>query len=79
MFVTVLKPTLLSLNSSVNSLIHLSQTFRLINQMLSSSGALLDSTIIMTIALVHYEPSQGKYNQGFIHFKGIQRIIELRG
>jgi hypothetical protein len=58
---------------------HLSYTLRLVNEKLSGNEALSDTTMAIVIAMTHYERVQGRYRQGFIHFKGLQRMIELRG
>jgi len=58
---------------------HLSQTFHLINQRLSSCDPVSDSTIAVVVSLTHYDRLQGRYRQGLVHLKGLQQIVELRG
>lgn len=79
MFVTVVRPTLLKQGGSIEAMYHLSQTFILANQKLSGTEALSDSSMVLIIALTQYERSQGKYSQGIVHFRGLQRMVELRG
>ena len=79
MFVSVVKPTLLRQDGSIETMYHLSQTFRLINERLSGTEALSDRTMVVVVAMTQYERLQGHYGQSLVHFKGLQRMVELRG
>jgi len=54
-------------------------TFRLLNSKLSGADALKDPTIAAVVAMTGYERLRGEYQKGFVHLKGIERMVELRG
>ncbi|KAF3059797.1 hypothetical protein GL218_05030 [Daldinia childiae] len=72
---------LLTANSedSTEGLSHLSDSLRLVNQRLSGGEALSDMTMASVVAMLQYERMCGQYNQGLIHFRGLQQMVELRG
>jgi len=61
------------------ALYHMSQTFRLIGQKLSSDEALSDSTIAVVTSTSVYDRLNGNPRKAMIHFEGVCRIIALRG
>jgi hypothetical protein len=58
---------------------HLSRTFHLVNQRLSSPDPVSDSTIAVVVSLTHYDRLRGQYRQGLVHLEGLRQIVELRG
>lgn len=72
---------LLTTNSedSTEGLSHLSDSLRLVNQRLSGGEALSDMTLASVVAMLQYERMCGQYDQGLIHFRGLQQMVELRG
>jgi hypothetical protein len=58
---------------------HLNQTFRLINDRISSTGHLSVSTLAVVMALSTYESSRGFYDKGMIHASGVFQMVEMRG
>jgi hypothetical protein len=58
---------------------HLNQTFRLINDRISSTGRLSVATLAVVMALSTYESSRGFYDQGMIHASGVFQMVEMRG
>lgn len=70
---------LVNCEDATESLRHLLCATRIINERLSGSEALSDTTIASIVGLIQYERLRGQHQDGMIHFKGLQRIIELRG
>ncbi|CAG8981701.1 hypothetical protein HYALB_00006574 [Hymenoscyphus albidus] len=64
---------------SIETMRHLSDTFRLINEKLAGDEALSDGTIAVILCMTQYERIRGHYRMGRVHFKGLKQIIELRG
>ncbi|KAI8966282.1 hypothetical protein F5Y11DRAFT_188817 [Daldinia sp. FL1419] len=58
---------------------HLSDSLRLVNQRLSGGNALSDTTLAAVVAMLQYERMCGQHDQGLIHFRGLQQMVELRG
>jgi hypothetical protein len=58
---------------------HLSRAFHLINDNLSGPDALTDFTMAAIVAMTQFERQRGHFDRSLIHFKGLQRIINLRG
>ncbi|KAI1469246.1 uncharacterized protein F4812DRAFT_323434 [Daldinia caldariorum] len=58
---------------------HLSHSLQIVNQRLSGGKALLDTTLASVVAMLQYERMCGQYQQSLIHFRGLQRMVELRG
>lgn len=65
--------------SSPTALYHISQTLAAVNRRLQSSEALSDSTIAIIVSLVRQEQIRNRQADSTIHFKGLARIVELRG
>lgn len=66
-------------DSSPNALYHISQTLAAVNRRLHSNEALSDSTVAIVISLVHQEQMRNRQTDALVHFKGLARIVELRG
>lgn len=64
---------------AAESLQHLSQAIRLINKRLSGKEALSDPTIAAIVGLIRHDRLRDQYHTAMIHFKGLRRVIELRG
>ncbi|KAI5918725.1 hypothetical protein F4810DRAFT_704032 [Camillea tinctor] len=58
---------------------HVSHTFRLVNQKLSSQSAVTDLTIGVIVSMAQYEQNQTQFQQGSVHVRGLRRITQLRG
>ncbi|KAI1803530.1 hypothetical protein F4811DRAFT_562433 [Daldinia bambusicola] len=58
---------------------HLSHSLRIVNQRLSGEKALSDTTLASVVAMLQYERMCGQYHQSLVHFRGLQRMVELRG
>ncbi|OIW27630.1 hypothetical protein CONLIGDRAFT_716076 [Coniochaeta ligniaria NRRL 30616] len=65
--------------ASPTALHHISQTLAAVNKRLQSNKALSDSTVAIIISLVHQEQMRNREADAKIHFKGLARIVELRG
>ncbi|KFY31546.1 hypothetical protein V493_01003 [Pseudogymnoascus sp. VKM F-4281 (FW-2241)] len=61
------------------SMRHLSQTFRLINERLSKNDAVSDETIAVVVILAQHERIRGRYREGLVHVGGLERMAQLRG
>ncbi|KAE9380886.1 hypothetical protein N431DRAFT_396161 [Stipitochalara longipes BDJ] len=66
-------------DDDTESLCHLSRAICLINEKISGKDALYDTTIAAIVGLIGHERLQNQHQTVMIHFKGLQRIIELRG
>ncbi|KAI0475085.1 hypothetical protein GGR56DRAFT_496566 [Xylariaceae sp. FL0804] len=65
---------------SAEALRHASRCMQLVNARLSDSReALSDPTLAVVVALTLNERAQGAHRSAAVHFRGVQRIIELRG
>jgi hypothetical protein len=64
---------------AAESLRHLSYAISLINNKIAGKDALSDTTIAAIVGLIGHERFQNQHQTSIIHFKGLQRIIELRG
>ncbi len=58
---------------------HLAQTLRLLNERLSAKGIVSDTTIAVVVIMAGYAYLLGQYDQGLVHLKGLQQMVELRG
>ena len=58
---------------------HIAHTLRLVNEKLSGNDAIADPTIAVVVIMEKYERLRGRHCQSLIHFKGLQRMVELRG
>ncbi|KXJ87456.1 hypothetical protein Micbo1qcDRAFT_197802 [Microdochium bolleyi] len=71
--------------SLATSMKHLSRAFQLINAKLTASeegaagGPATDALMAVVIFMALYERHQGRWMQGFVHLRGLQRMVELRG
>ncbi|PMD31034.1 hypothetical protein L207DRAFT_591968 [Hyaloscypha variabilis F] len=65
--------------NAAESLRHLSNAISLINNKIAGKDALSDTTIAAIVGLIGHERFQNQHQTSMIHFKGLQRIIELRG
>lgn len=65
--------------NSTQSLRHLTRTFRLINDKLSGSEAIADTTFAAVVSMTQYERLRGNTKHGLIHFDGLQRMTDMRG
>jgi hypothetical protein len=66
--------------NSPDALMHLSKAFRLLNEKLSSPGAIWSDEVVASIvSLGIRDQVRGDYGQGRVHLNGLLRIIELRG
>lgn len=65
--------------SSPTALYHISQTLAAVNKRLQSNEALSDSTVAIIISLVHQEQMRNRQADAQVHFKGLAKIVELRG
>lgn len=62
------------LNGMLQAMHHRSQTFRLVNQELSSQSALTDLTITAIVSMAQYEHHQNQYQQGLVHVQGLRKV-----
>ncbi|KAF7155892.1 hypothetical protein CNMCM5623_008772 [Aspergillus felis] len=58
---------------------HISHTFRLINQRLSSQEAINDTIMAVIVSMAQYERHQNQYQRGFVHVQGLRRMVQLQG
>ena len=65
--------------NSPKALFYLSQTFALVRRRLSEDLALCDGTLAVVMSLVIQEQVRGEKDQAAVHFRGLKRMIELRG
>jgi hypothetical protein len=65
--------------SSPTALHHISQTLAAVNRRLQSNDALSDSTVAIIISLIHQEQIRNRRVDAQIHFKGLAKVVELRG
>ena len=76
--------------SSRASIKHLSRTLQLVNTKLTSNDfsvssktekqhAEADTIMAVVIMMAQYERHQGRWFQGLVHLRGLQRMVELRG
>lgn len=65
--------------SSPAALFHLSRTFDAVNKRLQGNDALSDSTIAIVLSLIHQEQMRKQQASAEVHFRGLAKIIELRG
>jgi hypothetical protein len=63
----------------MHTIVHLSHTFRLVNERLAGDGPISNTTIAVVILLATYERLRGQYRQSLVHLEGLRRMIELRG
>lgn len=82
--------TSIAAESSRASMKHLSRTFQLVNDKLTANDfsisrsteaqpAESDATMAVVIMMAQYERHQGRWFQGLVHLRGLQRMVELRG
>lgn len=60
-------------------LTHLSQTFTLVNQRLSSDEATSDTSLAVVVLLIIYEQLRRDEEKMQVHFEGLRRMVKLRG
>lgn len=60
-------------------LTHLSQTFTLVNQKLSSNEATSDTSLAVVVLLIIYEQLRRDEDRMQVHFEGLRRMVNLRG
>lgn len=73
----VIARPLLDVNQEV--LQRAADAYRLVTDRLSGHDALSDSTLAVVMALVYFECLGGRYQQGLMHFQGLQKLVHLRG
>lgn len=73
----VIAQSLLDVNREV--LHRAANAYHLVTDRLSGDDALSDSTLAVVMALVHFECLGGRYQQGLVHFQGLQKLVQLRG
>jgi Fungal specific transcription factor domain len=64
---------------AIEAMGHANRAFHLLNKKISSEDALSDTTMANMICMAQYERVQSQYGQALVHFKGLQRMVELRG
>lgn len=59
---------------------HIARTYRIVqDRLMSEEEATSDMTIAILVAMSQYERLQGQYARGYVHVRGMRRMIELRG
>ncbi|KAL4992313.1 hypothetical protein BDW68DRAFT_97488 [Aspergillus falconensis] len=59
---------------------HIARTYRIVQErLMSEEEATSDMTIAILVAMSQYERLQGQYARGYIHVRGLRRMVELRG
>ncbi|KAL4974810.1 hypothetical protein BDW66DRAFT_167549 [Aspergillus desertorum] len=58
---------------------HIARTYRIVQERLMSEEAPSNMTIAILVAMSEYERLQGQYARGYIHVRGLRRMVELRG
>ncbi|KAL5001254.1 hypothetical protein BDV10DRAFT_13563 [Aspergillus recurvatus] len=59
---------------------HIARTYRLVQErLMSEEEATSDMTIAILVVMSQYERLQGQYARGYIHVRGLRRMVELRG
>ncbi|KAF7558905.1 hypothetical protein G7046_g5263 [Stylonectria norvegica] len=61
------------------SIHHLSETFRLVNEQISRGGAVSDKTMAAVIGMAQYERAQSQYGRGLVHLRGLKQMTMMRG
>lgn len=65
--------------TSSNTLQHLSDAYRCINQNLQKHGEPSDSTIAAVMTMAIYEDLRGHPSRSKVHIDALQGMVELRG
>ncbi|KAF2760062.1 hypothetical protein EJ05DRAFT_320470 [Pseudovirgaria hyperparasitica] len=68
-----------SLTRTLNGIHHITQSLHLINERISRSTGVTNTTIAATLGLSTYDAVQGRYDHGAVHVQGVLRMIEIRG
>ncbi|KAF2812783.1 uncharacterized protein BDZ99DRAFT_555576 [Mytilinidion resinicola] len=76
---TALNNLVIKQEDSTETMRHLSRMFRIVNERLSGSDTVSDTTIAVVLLLTQYERIQNQYYQGLVHLEGLHRMAELRG
>lgn len=91
MLLSQITHTSIAAKSSRASMKHLSRTFQLVNNKLTSNDfsistsaagaqpAESDAIMAVVIMMAQYERHQGRWFQGLVHLRGLQCMVELRG
>ncbi|KAL4777377.1 hypothetical protein BDW60DRAFT_202274 [Aspergillus nidulans var. acristatus] len=59
---------------------HIARTYRIVrDRLMSEEEATSDMTIAILVVMSQYERLQGQYARGYVHVRGLRRMIELRG
>ncbi|KAL2832970.1 hypothetical protein BDW59DRAFT_94644 [Aspergillus cavernicola] len=66
-------------NETTQGMHHIARTYRIIQKRLCGNEATSDMTIAILVVMSQYERLQGQYARGYIHVKGLRRMVELRG
>ncbi|KAL4820251.1 hypothetical protein BDW67DRAFT_181326 [Aspergillus spinulosporus] len=59
---------------------HIARTYRIVQKrLMSEEEATSDMTIAILVGMSQYERLQGQYARGYVHVRGLRRMVELRG
>ncbi|KAL4754724.1 hypothetical protein BDW72DRAFT_117553 [Aspergillus terricola var. indicus] len=59
---------------------HIARTYRIVQErLMSEEEATSDMTIAVLVVMSQYERLQSQYARGYVHVRGLRRMIELRG
>ncbi|KAL6237333.1 hypothetical protein BDW75DRAFT_204416 [Aspergillus navahoensis] len=68
------------IRETTQGMYHIARTYRIVQErLMSKEEATSDMTIAILVGMSQYERLQGQYARGYIHVRGLRRMVELRG